>query len=364
MKFCSPAVLALAPLTMTVVCALAQPPQSAPNSIDRGRSTAQENSSRRIERNRTWDEGGSTPTLKPWKTTPYITIRAHNASLDAIATSRDSNWIATGSSFRDARWGTQGEIKLWNAAGVAQKTLRGHTSGVKALAFSPDARTLISGAFDKSLVSWNVKTGAATKIPNRHTAPVIFLSYAPDGKTFLSGDESGRIITWNASTLRAQSEREVGAGLEKVRAYAYSWGDGLLAVGSTDQKVLLWQAGHADATLLAKKRGTVLSLAFAPGGRYLASANYTEVWLWDTESATDVMGLVHSSPVGVLAFSPDGSTLACGQHDGRIVLDPINRPSRDPVVLPYDSKITALAFTPDGSTLASGTTFGSLMLWK
>jgi WD40 repeat protein len=92
--------------------------------------------------------------------------------------------------------------------------------------------------------------------------------------------------------------------------------------------------------------------------------NYTEVWLWDTGSATDVLGQVHSSPVGALVFSPDGSTLACGQHNGRIVLDPVNRPSSDPIILPYDSKITALAFTPDGSTLASGTTFGRLMLWK
>ena len=51
-------------------------------------------------------------------------------------------------------------ILLWDvASGEKQATLRGHASEVTALSWTPDGRTLISGGKDRTVRSWDVRSG-------------------------------------------------------------------------------------------------------------------------------------------------------------------------------------------------------------
>ena len=43
--------------------------------------------------------------------------------------------------------------------GEQQLVLRGHSSGVTSVSFSPDSMTLISGGADQSVRQWNGRTG-------------------------------------------------------------------------------------------------------------------------------------------------------------------------------------------------------------
>ncbi|MCX5058927.1 hypothetical protein OG895_02855 [Streptomyces sp. NBC_00201] len=81
--------------------------------------------------------------------------------------------------------------------------------------------------------------------------------------------------------------------------------------------------------------------------------------------------LVHGSPLGALAFAPDGSRLAAGDRTGRVILwdgDLRHRTGMLPSTFqpPLDGcleAVTALAFSPDGRTLAVGGDNGGLQLW-
>lgn len=292
------------------------------------------------------------------------TIKAHANSIDAVAYSPTGMLFATGSWSRDPKWGPQGEVKIWDAQGKLHKTLRGHAGAVKALTFSPDGQILASGAYDKTLILFNTRSGSASKLPNRHTAPIILLSFSPDGRQLLSGDESGALIFWEVRTLRPVQERFLRGYSGRVRARAYSWRNDVLATADASQAVMLWKGEYGTPQLLTKNRGLALSLAFSPDGRLLASANHSDVWLWDVASGSDVSSLVHPAPVGVLAFSPDGSILACGLHNGGIVLHEMDNPVGSPTSVRHEPKVSVLAFSPTAGVLVSGSSDGSLVVWK
>jgi WD40 repeat protein len=72
----------------------------------------------------------------------------HEGWVVGIAFSRDGKWIATASHDKT--------LKLWNAAtGKIKATCEGHYGGVNTVAFSPDSKTLISGAASEARL-WDV----------------------------------------------------------------------------------------------------------------------------------------------------------------------------------------------------------------
>jgi len=163
-----------------------------------------------------------------------------------------------------------------------------------------------------------------------------------------------------------------------VYAVAFAPGGRSLATASGDWTVRLWDltdparpaplggpiTGHTD---------TVSGVAFAPDGRSLATAgNDWTVRLWDlTDPARPApLGgpiIGHTNFVSEVAFAPDGRSLATTSGDGTVRLWDLTDPARPaPLggpIIGHTDWVRGVMFAPDGRSLATTSDDRTVRLW-
>jgi WD40 repeat protein len=94
-------------------------------------------------------------------------------------------------------------IHLWDLDTAERRAdLIGHRERVTALAFTPDGKTLASGAWDRAVKLWSVAAGAEVASLEGHPDRVHCLAFSPDGSLLASGGDApsgtGAVLLWRA----------------------------------------------------------------------------------------------------------------------------------------------------------------------
>eukprot|EP00936_MAST-01D_sp_MAST-1D-sp1_P000688 g688.t1 len=258
---------------------------------------------------------------------------------------------SSGRVVKGGKSGKSGKVSAFAAEDVM--VLSAHTQEVFTIAWNPQGSTgvLASGAGDASARLWPVPTEACSaKLATSVSSESSLLAHG-DGLATTEAGESPDVTTldWNRDGT-------------------------LLATGSYDHQVRVWnRAGQLQRTL-SEHRGAIFSLKWSPSSRHLLSASLDEtVIAWDaTTGKVQRQFAHHTKPVLDVDWqSGSDSVFASCSTDMAIHICDIgqNRPLRSfkggsTAKTGHRHEVNAIKWDPSGQLLASCSDDATAKLWR
>ncbi|WP_210572361.1 helix-turn-helix domain-containing protein [Streptomyces sp. GESEQ-4] len=278
---------------------------------------------------------------------------------------------------RLAAAGVDGRVRMWRMPGADllwEKTPTGKDvpGPVRALAFSPDGRSLAAGGgsdeTDRSQSSrrvllWDVDSGEVTaRLPGHPKRSVRSLAFTADGRDLVGGSFDGTVRVWDVR--RAQVRKTYVTHGDSVMAVAVGE-DGTLVSGAQDNTAQIRDLHRPDAEplTLTGHTGPVNAVALSPdGGTVVTGGEDRTLRVW---TLADSPVSTADGPLTALARSPrDGGGYATGDAEGNVLLwdDRARSPRRS---LPASAReVTDLAYDPKGDLLAVASADHGVTLWR
>lgn len=312
---------------------------------------------------------GSPPTNKVWAANVDTEVETDSRN---VPTARLGNGIVTELTYSpDGKLiAVMGVLGIWfyDAETLAEVGMIAH--GADTIAFSADGQALATGRWsDRTVRLWDVnsqKQVGGLQLPGPRG--VTALSYSLDGKSLAVGYGNGDIVLWHTATQ--QKTALLDSNLSVLLTLAFSPDGKLLASGgSEDPTISLWDVqtqtllgsfyGHTRLDGRVPDSG-VSSVAFSPDGKTLASASIIDctVRLWDVANQAQIalllqLNIEENEGINSVAFSANGAILASASDDSIIRMWDTRTLKRIGKLETKSGGVTSISFHPDGNTLAS-----------
>ena len=298
---------------------------------------------------------------------PIHTLTEFQGHVNALAINPQGNQLAVGSG--------DGSISLWKLpGGQRERWLRRDGVPVMGVTFIRNGQQLAS--FDRSnLEVWSVPDGRLIQELDKPRGVVTAMATNPNGRFLAVGDANGEVYLWDLSRgVTTPSFRQEFPQLGKIDALAVSPDGTLLAIANQSHEVIeLWDVprrSRKHSLTRQDLRHGIWSLAFRPDGQVLAGGSGDgKVSLWNVSNGAWLKTLKAPGIVYSLAFSPDNALLfsATGSNSPDSSVITIWNPAKGTaleVLKSHQEAVKTLAIAPNGRLVVSGEWGNRVIIWK
>ncbi len=198
----------------------------------------------------------------------------------------------------------------------------------------------------------------------QHLGAVGTVAFSPNGKMLATGSRDQTIKLWNLETGDL-IETVTGDG-SPIWSLDFSPSSLELAAGSYYWRILEWNLETGEAYIPLQHNGAVWSVKISPDERLVASGSSDQtVKVWDRLTGNVLYNFNdHEDIVYAVDWTPNGRTLVSSSKDKTIKVIDLETGTIQYSLTGHSDQVRAVIISPDGRTLVSGSYDDTVKVWN